>query len=503
MRIVVVIALVAVSTTTIPPYTVAFSIATMRCTALTPQQHLQRHIYFSQQKTDTDIPVTIVPNESILATTDSNNNNTSISNCCVLQSMEFPYVATEVSKQLSLPLIAIDDINEVHEQQQQQRVYQHAIVIEPYSYGNRIQNYSIGIVSLNDPSIIGKNRNRSYKPRKSGKPMKMNPYVIDFMPPKNSRLGHRTYGDSGQPDLLLKAIRLPLNSIRSSSHQLSPDNNESKNNNTELTKQPPHQQRPIIIYDVTAGFGQDALLMAHSMIKNSNRSWIQNNSNIGRVHMMERNPIIAALLQDALRRLELIATCMSTETDNTNPDQETQLAQQLYQCLSMEWNDGLHVLTNTYNVTTYNKNNYGIGSNSINSTVPDIIYLDPMFPARRKSASVKKNMQILHSLLQDECTNDNRDGENASNAVLLLQQQTMTTKDDEEIRLLQMSYQVARYRVVVKRPIHAPSIPLSYMITSDDANNNNNNAVATSSIQPSYQIVGTINRWDVYNKQKQ
>ena len=35
---------------------------------------------------------------------------------------------------------------------------------------------------------------------------------------------------------------------------------------------------------------------------------------------------------------------------------------------------------------------------------PDVVYLDPMFPERRKSAAVKKRFQLLH-LLEQPCAN--------------------------------------------------------------------------------------------------
>ena len=35
-------------------------------------------------------------------------------------------------------------------------------------------------------------------------------------------------------------------------------------------------------------------------------------------------------------------------------------------------------------------------------TLPDVIYLDPMYPQRKKSASVKKSMQILQKLLSHD-----------------------------------------------------------------------------------------------------
>ena len=448
-------------------------------TALQPEHHYllyapvtatPNYLYVSKIPTHDD--VTATPNGFLSADAFPRHSNNNISICCVIQSLEFPMVASEISEKLSLPLVttaftSIDNVDDGDIPQQ----YQHAIIIEPYTYENIIQNYSIGIVSLSDPPNINgskKNDSKNHKPRRPGKQMKMNPHVIDFMPPVNSRMGRRTYGDSGQPDLLLKAMRIPLNSIR--------------NDEAETTK----QQRPIVVFDTTAGFGQDTLLIAHNMIKNSKK----NHNNVGRVHMIERNPIIASLLQDALRRLHLIASTTSVNDKNVNEDHYTDVifAQQLYQCLSLESNDGFNVLRN---INSYNQNDSSSDGNdnvSNNCMKPDIVYLDPMFPTRRKSASVKKNMQILHSLLEEV------DGSSCDKNAP--QQPSLTTKDEEEARLLQMAYQVARYRVVVKRPIHASSIALS-LVTAFGLNN----TATTTSIQPSYQIAGTINRWDVYNKQ--
>jgi len=63
--------------------------------------------------------------------------------------------------------------------------------------------------------------------------------------------------------------------------------------------------------------------------------------------------------------------------------------------------------------------------------VADVIYLDPMYPARRKSAKVKKGMQLLHRLVgPDQCG----------------------------AALLQLALTRARCRVVVKRPADAPPL---------------------------------------------
>ena len=59
---------------------------------------------------------------------------------------------------------------------------------------------------------------------------------------------------------------------------------------------------------------------------------------------------------------------------------------------------------------------------------PDVIYFDPMYPERKKSALVKKDMQILHKLIG--------------------------TNDDAN-ELLEVALNYAKHRVVVKRPIHA------------------------------------------------
>jgi len=62
---------------------------------------------------------------------------------------------------------------------------------------------------------------------------------------------------------------------------------------------------------------------------------------------------------------------------------------------------------------------------------PDVIYLDPMFPEKRKSAAVKKDMAAFHQLVG---------------------------ADEDADSLLPLALQLARYRVVVKRSRHAPNL---------------------------------------------
>ena len=98
------------------------------------------------------------------------------------------------------------------------------------------------------------------------------------------------------------------------------------------------------LIDLTAGWGQDAGLIAQQG---------------ARVTMLERQPIMAALLEDGLERASpsrLALTCVHQDALTYL----TQLAAEDY---------------------------------------PEIIYLDPMHPQRQKSALVKKDMQALQQLL--------------------------------------------------------------------------------------------------------
>ena len=83
----------------------------------------------------------------------------------------------------------------------------------------------------------------------------------------------------------------------------------------------------------------------------------------------------------------------------------------------------------------------------------DVIYLDPMFPLRGKSASVKKEMALFQALLEP--------GESVSDA--------------DELLLWALQQDVAR--VVVKRPAKAPEL---------------------ADRTPSHVIAGKAVRYDVY-----
>jgi len=81
---------------------------------------------------------------------------------------------------------------------------------------------------------------------------------------------------------------------------------------------------------------------------------------------------------------------------------------------------------------------------------PDVVYLDPMYPHRRKSALAKKEMQLLRQLVGD---------------------------DEDASELLLAALASAKQRVVVKRPRLAPVLVGS---------------------APGFQITAPNTRFDIY-----
>ncbi|WP_417565873.1 class I SAM-dependent methyltransferase [Marinobacter sp.] len=155
------------------------------------------------------------------------------------------------------------------------------------------------------------------------------------------------------------------------------------------------------VVDATAGLGQDAFILA----------------SLGcRVTLFERNPVIHALLADGLARASLNVDC-AVIIEHMH----------LMEGSSIDWLE------------------------QAGGEAADVIYLDPMFPHRDKSALVKKEMQVFRTVVGD---------------------------DDDSQRLLAGALECARYRVVVKRPRKAPAI------TGPD---------------PTTRIEGKSSRYDVYS----
>jgi len=110
---------------------------------------------------------------------------------------------------------------------------------------------------------------------------------------------------------------------------------------------------PLRVVDATAGLGEDAFIMAASGAE---------------VLLCESDPVICALLEDALSRA------------GRDPELAPVAAR-----MTVRPGDSLKTLAAL-------------------DAPPDVVYLDPMFPERRKSAAVKKKFQLLH-LLERPCGN--------------------------------------------------------------------------------------------------
>lgn len=157
---------------------------------------------------------------------------------------------------------------------------------------------------------------------------------------------------------------------------------------------PPH------VLDATAGLGQDAYVLAGLGCE---------------VTLLERSPVIHALLADGLAR--------AAEDPAAGP---------LIARMQLKSGDSIGWLQ------------------AQSGSVADVIYLDPMFPHREKSARVKKEMELFRPIVG---------------------------ADDDAPALLQIALERAAYRVVVKRPRKAPTI---------------------EGPAPSTQLEGKSSRYDIY-----
>lgn len=140
--------------------------------------------------------------------------------------------------------------------------------------------------------------------------------------------------------------------------------------------------RPRVL-DATAGLGRDAMVLAHAGCS---------------VLLLERNPSIHLLLEDAIERA-------------ANDADIGEWVRARVEVLPA----GSILQVTTRQVLAKNP--------------PQAVYLDPMFPHREKSAAVKKDMQML---------------------------QQLAGPDDDSDALLPAALELASHRVVVKRPAKAP-----------------------------------------------
>ena len=156
--------------------------------------------------------------------------------------------------------------------------------------------------------------------------------------------------------------------------------------------------RPYII-DATAGLGRDSFILASLGFE---------------VEMIERSPVIYALLKDGIHR--------GLQDETLAP---------IIKRMRLIHDNAIVYLKNC-------------------DEKPNIIYLDPMFPERKKSALSRLDMRIFHDVAGD---------------------------DEDGGSLLQAALACASERVVVKRPRLAHSL---------------------ANIKPAYSLTGSSSRFDIY-----
>lgn len=145
------------------------------------------------------------------------------------------------------------------------------------------------------------------------------------------------------------------------------------------------------VLDVTAGLARDAYILA----------------TLGcHMTLVEKSPILSALIKDGINR-------------------------------GLENEQSAQILSGNFEI--HNQDAINLLKNMEIKQRPEVIYLDPMYPERKKSALVKKDMQILQHLLG---------------------------KDENDGALLEAALDCARERVVVKRPTHAPCLTETKPATS-------------------------------------
>jgi 16S rRNA (guanine1516-N2)-methyltransferase len=136
------------------------------------------------------------------------------------------------------------------------------------------------------------------------------------------------------------------------------------------------------VLDLTAGLGRDSVFLVRLGCS---------------VLALERSPVIFALLQDAVARVQ------------ADPDCE-------------EWIDRLKIL---------NQDGFDYLREINEQHLPDVIYMDPMYPLRKKSALGCKEMRTFRLLVG---------------------------ADEDSADLLRLALTKVRKRVVVKRPLKEPPL---------------------------------------------
>lgn len=194
------------------------------------------------------------------------------------------------------------------------------------------------------------------------------------------------------------------------------------------------------VIDATAGMGEDSLLLAAAGCE---------------VTLYEQDPVIAALLQDTMRRAleeaalhEIVMRMQLVEGDSI--DHLRRLGEAGTGSDAPEDDAGHDCSTLTASAATGNDAAAATSDADEALKRPDVIYLDPMFPERQKSGLVKKKFQLIHYL-------------------------EAPAKNEEA--LMQAAIAAHPFKIVVKRPAKGPQL---------------------AGLKPSYSLDGKAIRYDCY-----
>lgn len=194
------------------------------------------------------------------------------------------------------------------------------------------------------------------------------------------------------------------------------------------------------VIDATAGMGEDSLLLAAAGCE---------------VTLFEQDPVIAALLQDTMRRAledaalhEIVMRMQLVEGDSIGHLRK--LGEAGTGSYAQEGDVGHDCSTLTASAATGNDAAATISGADTALKRPDVIYLDPMFPERQKSGLVKKKFQLIHYL---------------------------EAPAENEEALMQAAIDARPFKIVVKRPAKGPYL---------------------AGLKPSYSLDGKAIRYDCY-----
>lgn len=190
----------------------------------------------------------------------------------------------------------------------------------------------------------------------------------------------------------------------------------------------------LVAFDATAGLGEDSLLLAAVGFQ---------------VDCVEHNPITFLLLSDALERAKAATDCPAVcEAASRMRLHQGESIEILRRLAGMAREQEDEEATGDGGEVAATRD----GGEVASVRQPDVIFLDPMFPERKKSSLVKKKLQMI---------------------------QSMEPPASEEVELLEAAKAAAPSKIIVKRPVKGEHL---------------------AGEKPDYSIEGKVIRYDLFKE---